>query len=201
MHPTVRSRCSKIESVNRLWAHVATIQQAIMRWIIFIILNTGNFLCVVVMIQTAGEQKKRWEKTSKENYEWNIWQTFARCSIMLQNRSMSGGAGGRIVEICTAWWWWGNKLFVMTFKCLQFIARCCPSPPPPTTSRVSFIVDVKLNRWRSHHQLFYNSDSEWWKFWIHNYSCPRWNLIKHLLESWTCQRGRTKQLFHQTSLF
>lgn len=142
-------RKMKTRVCHTLQAHGASVviqpaTQAITQWIIFIILNTGNFLCCydpncwrtewTTNKNTSGE-------TSKENYEWNIWRTFvARLCFDPFDSENCSLSRGNLYSLAVK----ENKLFVMTFKCLQFI----PCRVVDLVSR----FDENLNRWCSHHQ-------------------------------------------------
>lgn len=69
----------------------------------FYIFKYGKLFCDVVVARAAGEHNSK--ESVKENYEWNIWRTFA-ARLCWEAARIAGGT----VEICSAWRWWKNKL-------------------------------------------------------------------------------------------
>lgn len=153
---SLHQRKLKTRVCHMLQAHGATIviqpaTQAITRWIIFIILNTGNFFVCCYDRNcwrtewTTTERKTQVEKRQKKIMN----ETFGEHSLLdyalSLNRSTAKIAGWA-VEICTAWRWWKtNYLSWHLNVCNSFRASL-------SLSILYHDVDEKLNRWCSHHQ-------------------------------------------------
>lgn len=172
-------------SVNILQAHVAIIvQPAIIQWIIFIILNTGNFLCCCFVIRTAGVRKSR-SRRSKKRQKKIMNETFGENSspIMLETVRERNLQAHEVVEICTAWWWWKTNY-------LSWHLNVCNSFHP--WSIRSFGGGV----WEPGQMMFSSSIILWFKFQREIvkfiiYAAGA-NLIKHRLG--LLMRGSSRQL-------
>lgn len=85
----------------------------------------GKLFCVLLWSKLLANRmnddgtKNTSGETSKENYEWNIWRTFvARLCFEPFDSENCRLSRGKLYSLAVM----ENKLFVMTFECLQFIS-------------------------------------------------------------------------------